>query len=225
MTWVAGAAERQAATSIRAAVIPALRISARLAYHAGEMVHRFPALALAALLPLLAASGARAQGDPLERSESDQAEARQAFRDGRAAFDEGRYEAALELFTRAYDLSHLADLLYNIALAHDRMRHDREALEVFRRYLDAVPAAANRPAVESRIRVLEAEIAREEALLAQANAPRGEEIWESPIFWTILGIAVAGAAVGVGVGVAVSSDPGVMQPSPGPSGVLVFALE
>lgn len=189
------------------------------------MAYRLSVLALATLVPLLAASGASAQGDPLEQSESDQEEARQAFRDGRAAFDEGRYQAALDLFSRAYDLSHLADLLYNIGLAHDRMRHDREALDAFQRYLAAVPAAVNRPAVESRIRVLEAEIAREEALLAQASAPRGEEIWESPIFWTILGLAVAGAAVGIGVGVAVSQDPGVMQPTPGPSGVLVFALE
>jgi hypothetical protein len=44
----------------------------------------------------------------------------------------------------------------------------------------------------------------------------------SPIFWTVVGVVVVGAAIGVGV--ALSQDPGVADPEPGPSGIVIVAL-
>ncbi len=187
---------------------------------------------VAAVLGALAI-GAPSAGFAQDASEveSPDPEARQAFRDGRAAYDEGRYEAALVFFTRSYELARYPELLYNIGLAHDRLRHDRDALAAFRAYLDAVPTTPNRPAIESRIRVLEEEVAREDEVArrleasSSATATQGEDIAASPILWTLIAVAVVAIGVGVGVGVALSQDPGTSPPSAGPSGVLVFALE
>lgn len=153
--------------------------------------------------------------------------ARMRFEDGRLAFAEGRNEIALAAFLESYELSGRPELLYNIGLVHDRLRHDREALEAFRQFLVEVPDTENRVQVESRIRVLEEEVAREEALASAAAAgpaDRGEEVWESPVFWTLLGVGVVAVGVGVGLGVYYSSDPGMTGAVPGPSGVVIEAL-
>lgn len=159
---------------------------------------------------------------------AEEAEARQQFDDARLAFAEGRNEVALAAFQRAYELSGHPELLYNIGLVHDRLRNDREALASFEQYLEEVPAAENRVSVESRIRVLRESIEREDALAASAAAAQvdqpHEEVWESPVFWTLLGVVVVGAGVGIGVGVALAQDPGVGPVMPGPSGVVIEAL-
>lgn len=159
-----------------------------------------------------------------------EAAARQHFEDGRLAFAEGRAEVALTEFRAAYDISQRPELLYNIGLVEDRLRHDREALDAFRGYLAAVPGAENRPSVESRIRVLEQAVAQEDALRAQAQAsssstqPEEEPLWASPVLWVIVGVVVVGAGVGIGVGVALGQDPGTAPVMPGPSGTVVQAL-
>lgn len=183
--------------------------------------------AIVLVVAALCASSASAQEETPE-----EAAARQHFEDGRLAFAEGRSEVALDEFRAAYDISHRPELLYNIGLVEDRLRHDREALEAFRGYLAAVPGAENRPSVESRIRVLEQSIAQEDALAEQAThttdtpaeTQSGDDVWSSPILWVVVGVVVVGAGVGVGVGVAASQDPGTAAVMPGPSGVVVQAL-
>lgn len=99
-------------------------------------------------------------------------EARFLFEAGRTAYDAGRYREALGHFQRAYDLSKRPQLLYNVGQAADRLREDELALDAFERYLSALPAAANRPAVEERIKVLREVLAEQEAsAAAAAQAP------------------------------------------------------
>lgn len=174
-----------------------------------------------ALLSPVSAQDASPTGASEER-------ARLRFEDGRLAFAEGRNEVALEAFTESYELSGRPELLYNIGLVHDRLRHDREALEAFRGYVEALPGAENRASVEARIRVLEEEVAREDALASAARSggtDDGEEVWESPVFWGILGGVVVAAGVGIGLGVYYTSDPGTAPVEPGPSRVVIMALE
>lgn len=90
-------------------------------------------------------------------------EARALFNAGVAAFDAGRFEDALWSFQRAYDRSGRAQLLYNVAQCHDRMRQDEQALANFERYLELVPNASNRMQVEARMVVLREAIARRNA--------------------------------------------------------------
>ncbi len=76
--------------------------------------------------------------------------ARTRFDEGRAAFAEGRNEDALAAFEESYALSGRPELLYNIGLVQDRLRHDRDAVASFRQFLAEVPDTPNRATVESR---------------------------------------------------------------------------
>lgn len=95
-------------------------------------------------------------------------EARGAFAAGQAAYSAGRFAEALGYFERAYELTREPDLLYNIATVHDRLRHDAQALEAYRGYLEARPDAEDRANIEARIAVLE------EAARSETHAPPAE---------------------------------------------------
>lgn len=83
-----------------------------------------------------------------------EAEARALFEAGRNAFEDGRFDAALQRFREAYELSHRPQLLYNIGQAADRLRHDAEAVRAFEQYLELVPDAPTRRRVELRLEAL-----------------------------------------------------------------------
>lgn len=149
-------------------------------------------------------------------------DARVVFQAGREAYARGDYESALEAFRQAYEMSNRPELLFNIGQTADRLRRDREARDAFDAYLENVPDAANRVEVEARLRVLREDIARDDALRAQAaSSPSEPPLVEQWWFWTLIGVAVAGA--GVGIGFAVGSREELAPPTPGD--VVVIALE
>jgi tetratricopeptide (TPR) repeat protein len=90
----------------------------------------------------------------LSPAESDR-KARALFKQGREAYEDGRYRDAWDYFRQAYVLSKRPELLYNVGQAADRLRMDREALEAFKLYLARLPEAENRREVENRVRALE----------------------------------------------------------------------
>jgi tetratricopeptide (TPR) repeat protein len=90
-------------------------------------------------------------------------EARALYQAGRIAFDQGRFDSALDYFQRSYELSGRPALLFNIGTAADRLRKDKIALEAFERYLEEVPDAADAASVRSRIGVLRAAVEADEA--------------------------------------------------------------
>lgn len=130
-------------------------------------------------------------------------EARALFDAGRVAFDEGRFENALEHFRRAYDLSQRPGLLFNIATAADRLRNDEEALDAFERYLELVPETENRASVEARIAALRRAMARstpdtsEPPVLPPVRESASASEGSDPAPWILVGtgaaLAVAGA--------------------------------
>jgi tetratricopeptide (TPR) repeat protein len=104
------------------------------------------------------------------RSAAHDAEARALFQAGSVAFSEGRFTEALERYKRAFELSGRPEMHYNIAAAFDRAGLEAEALGAYERYLQSVPAAANRSFVEARIAVLRPRV---EAARATAAGARG----------------------------------------------------
>jgi tetratricopeptide (TPR) repeat protein len=92
--------------------------------------------------------------------EAEQKAARLAFKQGRAAFEQGRYAEALDRFEHAYALSQRSELLFNIGLAADRIRHDERALEAFEEYLKDAPDSAHREQVQMRVIALREAMAR-----------------------------------------------------------------
>jgi tetratricopeptide (TPR) repeat protein len=167
---------------------------------------------------------------------ADEEAARAQFEEGRASFNEGRYEEALAQFESAHRLSGRPALLYNIAQTLDRLSRRAEARDTYRRYLEADPETAQRPAVEARITVLEQDLAAEaerERALAEANRAleeertrpaEGNEIWEEWWFWTIVGVVVVGGAVGLGVGLGTARR-NIQEPLPGDDGLVIETLQ
>jgi len=82
-------------------------------------------------------------------------QARKEFQRGAEAYQEARYEDAIEAFTRAYELDSKPVLLYNIAQSHERLGDVPSALRAYRDYLRSSPSEQDRKVVETRIRNLE----------------------------------------------------------------------
>ncbi|MFT5354327.1 MAG: tetratricopeptide (TPR) repeat protein [Polyangiales bacterium] len=90
-----------------------------------------------------------------EESEAgNDAVARELFEAAEFSVERGDYERALGLFQQAFELSDRPELLFNAANAAERLRQDELALELYVSYLERLPEAVNRPAVEARIEQL-----------------------------------------------------------------------
>lgn len=84
-------------------------------------------------------------------------EARVFFERGVAMFRRRRYEAALQAFIAARRFAPLPEILYNIAVAAERLDQRQDAIDYYREYLRSRPSAADRGLVERRIEALQAE--------------------------------------------------------------------
>lgn len=104
-------------------------------------------------------------------------EARGLFEAGRVHYEEGNYEAAYPEFQRAYELSHRAPLLLNIANTLERLGRYREATDALRGYLaDAELDAIGRTRIETRITHLERRVAQGPVATGPGTAPPTEPV-------------------------------------------------
>ncbi len=143
--------------------------------------------------------------------ETDEVNARRLFTAGQAAYEAGRYEAAIAYFEQAYALSGNPTLLYNLGVAAERAGRPEQAVEAFTRYLTERPGAANRAEVEGRIRVLQAELdattapagdvptpAQAAAMVDGSSSSSDSDPSRSPAAgWAVLGGSGALVATGV----------------------------
>src|SRR5213083_2422043 len=81
-------------------------------------------------------------------------EAEQAYEQGQAAFDAGRFGDAVVAWERSYELSKEPVLLFNLGQAY-RQRHGpgdcAKALAAYKRFIELVPEAVQRPLAEGFI--------------------------------------------------------------------------
>lgn len=125
--------------------------------------------------PASARRAARARLAEL-RQNVDEPEARALFERGQFAYHDGDYEAALELWTRAYELSGRPAILYNIAQAHGRLGQFVEEKEALEHFLEESNGhEAYRVGAERRIEAIEARIARTAVVIEGALA--GAEVY------------------------------------------------
>lgn len=187
-------------------------------------------------LACLSSLPARAQDEDEEgrtiTAVSPDVEARREFEAGAIAFADGRFEEALASFESSYGLSGRPELLYNIAICHDRLRHDRLAVQNYDAFLAALPETPRREEVEARLPALREAIAAEDAERARLEAATaaggtsggGEDIAASPWLWIGIGAGVllaGGIALGVGLA---TYDPGTEAPLTGTGGLTIYAL-
>jgi len=204
---------------------------------------------LPSLLCLLAL-GALAPGVSAQDREE---EARALFMAGRAAYDAGRYEAALGRFQEAYELSGRGELLYNIGQSADRLRQDEVALEAFERFLaETSEGTSNREIAQRRVEFLQRSVADAQAATdaepadrtedpdldparmdaddlamedGDSTAPPAEEESGGSKWWigVIVGVVVVGLAVGLAVGLS-GGDGGEPEYAESDLGRTIFAL-
>ncbi|MCA9577027.1 MAG: PEGA domain-containing protein [Polyangiales bacterium] len=173
------------------------------------------ALIAAALLVACAAAGlgvptAHAQrgsrpatGNPENADASRQA--REHFVRGQQHFDAREFAEAVESFEAAAALVPSADLWYNIARAHEELRHFDQAVDYYRRYLRDRVDPPDRARIEQHITELEAE-AEAQRLAAHAAPTTGT---------LTVSVAQDGASVSVDsapVGTSPLSEPLTLEP-------------
>lgn len=99
--------------------------------------------ALVAALVLLARV-AHADGD-----------AEKLYQEGQTAYDEKRYDDAITSWDKAYALSKLPALMFNLAQAHRLAGHCTKAVDAYQRFLTLDPASTEKPDAEQFLRELQ----------------------------------------------------------------------
>jgi tetratricopeptide (TPR) repeat protein len=94
-------------------------------------------------------------------------EARRAFKEGDDAFKAGAFDVALKDFMRSYELSHLGELLFDIALCHRALGNWVEARDYYNRYLTEVPNGKSRELAVEQL----AEVKQKAAEMEAAKTP------------------------------------------------------
>ena len=168
---------------------------------------------LAMLVPWVAPNPAPAQAPPPARpSPEDASRARLHFEAGSSYYREGDYQTALREYQTAYRFAPRPALLYNIAQCWDRLGDKEQTVAYLRRYLEAEPAAEDRPAVERWIANLQRalEDARRPPPPAPSAAPPSVSATAPPpsppdsagrfYTWIAAGTAVALGAAGLTFG-------------------------
>jgi hypothetical protein len=98
-------------------------------------------------------------------------QARDHFARGKQLFATGEYRGAIAEFAAADKLAASPLLEFNIALCHERLGERAEAVRRYKHYLERVPDASNRTAVEAKIGQLEADLKAESQSKKAAPVP------------------------------------------------------
>lgn len=159
----------------------------------------------------------------VEPSAEDIERARELYDNGVALYEEGSYQGAAMAFQRAYELSEDNNLLYNIALAYDRMDEFEKAIEYLDRYRALAPQS-ERAELERRKKSLVTRLERQRdgetsgepepassddelddaVIPAPASdtppPPARPERRVPPAAWALSATAAVGLGVGIGFG-------------------------
>lgn len=163
------------------------------------------------LLSLFVAAALGAACPVFAQTSSPEARARELFELGTKAFDESRYDKAEAAFSEAYELSHRAGFLWNMAQCARLRGDDSRALELYREYLAKSPKGSERAEAQQWVERLEAQSAQPAASGAStapvqppepaAEPERSHWMSDPTLPWVLGGIGVAGFAVGGVTGV------------------------
>lgn len=98
------------------------------------------------------------------------------LKEGRARYDLGKFEQAIDLFERAFEVYPYPEALFNLGQAHRQLKHYERALFYFGSYIRNKPDAPNRAEVEGIVGELEALIAAQTASAEKPPAGTQEPV-------------------------------------------------
>ncbi|MFC1609467.1 tol-pal system YbgF family protein [Myxococcota bacterium] len=90
-------------------------------------------------------------------------QAKRYFKKAETHYKLGRFEDALEQYSKAYEAKPLPGFLFNIAQCHMELRHYKRALFFYEGYLQEKPRSPNRELVEERMTDARSQLATSEA--------------------------------------------------------------
>ena len=152
--------------------------------------------AVACVIGLLSVSAEAAAQDDAAAT----AEARRVFEGATRAYDERRYEDALAMFRRAYELTGTAELQYNLGITLERLGRVREAIAAYERYVEEAVDATDRGDVQVRIAGLQRALEEPAPAPPEPASPEPTETESGGLFWTWV---AAGTTIALGVAAAV----------------------
>jgi tetratricopeptide (TPR) repeat protein len=138
------------------------------------------------------------------------------FSEGKARYEAGDYQGALDQFQQARIIRELPALDYNIARCHERLERWQDAIDAYERYLRGAPDAEDAPDARARVEVLRRRLAQLRSLgppppstptrtVAPAPAPSQPSV-EPPAptnrrWWLPVALVTAGAVAALGVAI------------------------
>jgi len=163
-------------------------------------------------------------------AEDPKTEALKLFEQSAGLYREGKFAEAADLLERAYGMHKEPVLLYNLARAYDGLGENQKAVDAYKRYLEQVPDAKDRGAIERRVDTLEKQLEREKALkdeqdrkaqqgatptgpqqpTTDSGAKGGPGIWP----WVVTGVGAATVGAGLFVGLQARSKRNDAQDNP-----------
>jgi tetratricopeptide (TPR) repeat protein len=144
--------------------------------------------------------------------------------EGAARYDLAKFDEAIDLFTKAYEVYPFAEVLFNLGLAHRQKKSYERAIFHFRSYLRNKPDATNRAEVERLIAELE-QLAAADAAAAAARAAGGAGTRTETATGAVTDAVAAGGGErgpralqppGVGAAVAPAKEARAASPDRGP---------
>lgn len=117
------------------------------------------ALVLAPARPALA----QPKKPPAVKPEGKNNEAKKLFDDGAAAYTQGNYEAAIEAWSKAYEISKKPLIFESIANAYERLGEAKKAREFLSKWRDVAPKD-EQELLDARIKNLDARVTRDDEL-------------------------------------------------------------
>ncbi|HEY6461639.1 MAG TPA: tetratricopeptide repeat protein [Polyangiaceae bacterium] len=122
------------------------------------------------LLPVVSARAAPPADASSAAKDRDQALA--LYRASTKAYEEGRFQDAVDLLTQAYGLEQEPVILFNLARAYEGLGDLEKAVDAYVRYLDRQPDASDRGSIEQRVATLNKQIADRKTLEQQRDEER-----------------------------------------------------
>ena len=150
---------------------------------------------------------------PAAKPEAKNNEAKKLFDDGAAAYTQGNYEAAIDAWSKAYEISKKPLIFESIANAYERLGEAKKAREYLSKWRDVAPKD-EQDLLDARLKNLDARVIRDEELetarkVEAEKAGHAEEernrqrkpegVGSSTSTPGVVLLGVGGAAIAVGV--------------------------